>query len=87
MFVFKVINSEIDCPSILELFKLNAPPRNLRKFPLLHRSNHTSVFGENNSVDFLFNLANEFCHAVDFYLNTSGSFKNQLLAIMRGNCV
>ena len=84
---FKIINNDIDCSQILELFKLNAPPRNLRKFPFFHLSHHTSVFGENNSIDRLCNLANKFCHAVDFFSNTNVSFKNQLLTFMRSNSV
>lgn len=77
LFVFDIIQSNIDCSSLLEHVRLHAPVRQVRNRQLLWIPGHRTDYGQFNPLDFCCRLLNDVCDVFDFNVSKL-VFKNRI---------
>lgn len=77
VFMAKLLEVEIDVPSILSRVNLNVPARILRNSNFLWLDYHRTDYGQNEPIRARYMLLNENYHLFHFNLSTS-TFKNIL---------
>ena len=74
LFVFDMLNGNIDCPDVLQKINFHVPPRRLRNHPLLRVSTHRTSYGQCNPIDMCCSKFNDACNVFDFNVSKC-SFK------------
>ena len=74
LFMFDLIQNNIDCSSLLSEINFNVPSRQLRHYSLLNSSSHRTVYGQNDPLNRITIQFNKFNHLFDFGMNHN-SFK------------
>ena len=77
--LYKIINSNVDCPVLLDYINLNVPQRNLRSNNIFKVKFHRTNYGLSSSLSRSCNEANRICNDVDmFNVLSLNSFKRQI---------
>lgn len=71
LFIFDIINNNVDCPALLSNININVPARRTRRADFLRIPVHRTHFGQNNPLDVCCRLFNEVFDQFNF--NTSKS--------------
>lgn len=69
LFIFDVLQGNIDSPALLEQVPLNIPPRQLRNYPFLAIPYHRTNYGQNNPFDACLRVFNVKSNVFDFNLS------------------
>jgi hypothetical protein len=78
IFLFKLVNNEIDSPHLLELVDLRIPSRNTRSNELFSRRPANTWYGYHSSVPRLLRLGNAVSSQVCFFSTSLVVFRRQL---------
>lgn len=81
LFIFDLINSNINCPSLLEQLPLNVPPRRFRSSALLAVPLHRTIHGQNTALDSCLRAFNDVSEHFDFNVSKD-MFKNRIRNIL-----
>lgn len=77
LFIFDIIENNIDCPFLLSHINFNAPPRHTRNYVLLRPSQHRTAYGQHEPINRMCTIFNEFDALFDFGISRS-SFKRAI---------
>lgn len=77
LFVFDILNNNVDCPELLSKLQINVPPRSTRRADFLRLPLHRTLFGQNNPFDICCRRFNEVSVQYDFNVSKS-IFKNRI---------
>lgn len=77
LFVFDLLENNVDCPDILEKLRFNAPGRTIRRTDFFRRSAHRTQYGQHNPLDVCCQVFNDVYHMYDFNLCKS-AFKSRI---------
>lgn len=83
--LFKILNSQIDCPSLLSELSLHVPRRILRGFGLFHIPFHRTNYGMSSALTRFCVEANQIIDKdcdIDFFCDNINSFKNKVKAVV-----
>ena len=59
IFIYKILNNNIDCSDLLQLIHIHAPPRSLRVVNTFSIENHRTNYGQSSSINRMMFYANE----------------------------
>ena len=91
VFVKKLIDGEIDCPSLLQQVNINVRPRNLRGMEFLRIDFRRTNYGQQEPLRAMFKVFNCFYELYDFRMSTK-VFKTRirnsalLYSLINSNC-
>lgn len=83
IFIFKIINSIIDCPYLLESIGFNTPVRRLRNPELFHIDFHSRNYAQCSPINKALKALNSL--DLDVFGSTLASFKRQLRNVILAN--
>ena len=66
LFVFDMLNGNIDCPDVLRKIDFHVPHRRLRNLLLLRIPTHRTSYGQCNPLDMCCSKFNDVCNVYDF---------------------
>ena len=82
MFVYDILNNNINCPAILNLIGFRIPSRYTRNNDLFHTSNFNTNSGKNSFFSRAIINANRISIVLDFFVLSRQAFKAKTLLFL-----
>lgn len=81
LFLYKIVNNQIDCPEILHQLSFGVP-RNTRRPQLFARSFHPTNYLYYSTMPRLMRVGNDACGDLDFFCSSASTFRERALRLV-----